>query len=103
VAWNIPAETTSLREGLQKQDRLEDPSGMRQGPSTSGQIGYRGPRPPAGDPPHHYHVQIFAIDRPLDLPPGAGRDDVLAASKGHVLASGELVGTFKRPDHSAHP
>jgi Raf kinase inhibitor-like YbhB/YbcL family protein len=103
VAWNIPGQTTGLREGLQKQDRLEDPTGMRQGPSTSGQIGYRGPRPPAGDPPHHYHLQVFAIDRQLDLPPGADRDEVLSAAKGHVLASGELVGTFKRPDHPARP
>jgi Raf kinase inhibitor-like YbhB/YbcL family protein len=103
VAWNIPAGTTELREGLQKQERLEDPSGMRQGPSTNGQIGYKGPRPPAGDPPHHYHVQVFALDRALDLPPGAARDDVLAAASGHVLASGELVATFQRPAHPAKP
>src|SRR4029077_16840802 len=94
LAWNIPAQITGLREGLQKQDRLEDPTGMRQGPSTSGQIGYRGPRLPAGDPPHHYHLQVFALDRQLDVPPGADRDEVLAAVQGHVLASGELVGTF---------
>jgi Raf kinase inhibitor-like YbhB/YbcL family protein len=103
VAWNIPANTTQLREGLQKQDRLEDPPGMRQGPSTSGQIGYRGPRPPAGDPPHHYHAQVFAIDRELALPPGSERDEILTAIQGHVLASGELVGSFKRPDCPAKP
>src|SRR6202042_2768970 len=31
LAWNIPSSVTSLREGLQKQDRLEDPPGLRQG------------------------------------------------------------------------
>ena len=103
VAWNIPADQVSLREGLQKQDRLEDPSGMRQGPSTSGQIGYKGPRPPAGDPPHHYHVQLFALDQTLNLPAGSSRDEVLAAARGHVLACGELVGTFKRPDRPSKP
>jgi len=92
-----------LREGLQKQDRLEDPDGLRQGPTTSGEVGFRGPRPPAGEPPHHYHVQIFALDRMLDLPAGAKRDEVLAAAKGHVLASGQLVGTFKRPDRPSKP
>jgi Raf kinase inhibitor-like YbhB/YbcL family protein len=103
VAWNIPAQTNELREGLQKQDRLEDPAGMRQGATTSGQVGYKGPRPPAGDPPHHYHLQLFALDRTLDLPPAATRDEVLVAAQGHVLASGELIGTFKRPDHPARP
>jgi Raf kinase inhibitor-like YbhB/YbcL family protein len=103
VAWNIPPRSTGLREGLEKQDRLEEPSGMRQGPSTSGQVGYKGPRPPAGDTPHHYHVQVFAIDRTLDLPAGADRDEILAAVKGHVLASGELVAVFKRPDHPSKP
>ena len=103
IAWNIPARTTGLREGLQKQDRLEDPSGMRQGPGTSGQVGYHGPRPPAGDPTHHYHLQLFAIDRSLDLPPGAERDEILAAIDGHVVAAGELVGTFKRPDRPSKP
>jgi Raf kinase inhibitor-like YbhB/YbcL family protein len=103
VAWNIPAKTTELREGISKQDRLEDPPAMRQGPNTSGQVGYRGPRPPEGDAPHHYHVQIFAIDRTLNLSPGTERDEVLSAIDGHVLASGELVGTFQRPDRPSKP
>lgn len=76
---------------------------MRQGPNSSGQVGYKGPRPPAGDPPHHYHVQVFAIDRSLGLPPGADRDQVLSAIEGHVVASGQLVTTFKRLDRPAKP
>jgi Raf kinase inhibitor-like YbhB/YbcL family protein len=103
LAWNIPGDITALREGLQKQDRLVDPAGLRQGPSSSGSVGYKGPRPPAGDPPHHYHVQIFALDRELPLKAGANRDEVLAAMKGHVRARGELIGTMKRPDAPARP
>lgn len=103
VAWNIPAATTSLREGLAKSDRLDDPKGLRQGPGSSGIVGYNGPRPPAGDPPHHYHVQIFALDTELDVPSGSDRDKVLAAAAGHVVAKGELVGTFKRPDKPSRP
>ena len=67
--------------------------------SSAGTIGYRGPRPPAGDPPHSYHVQMFALDVVLSLPlTGADRDQILAAMKGHVLARGELVGLFARPE-----
>jgi Raf kinase inhibitor-like YbhB/YbcL family protein len=98
VAWNIPASVTGLREGLQEQDVLTDPPGLRQGVNSRGTVGYLGPRPPAGDPPHTYHVQIFALDAVLDMPfSGADRDQVLAAAKGHVLARGELTGTFARP------
>jgi phosphatidylethanolamine-binding protein (PEBP) family uncharacterized protein len=32
----------------------------------------------------------------LALRPGADRDTVLAAAKGHVLAKGELVGTYRQ-------
>jgi Raf kinase inhibitor-like YbhB/YbcL family protein len=98
VAWNIPADVMSLREGLQEQDLLKDPPGLRQGVTSRGNIGYFGPRPPAGDPPHVYHVQVFALDQLLDMPlSGADRDMVLMAANGHVLARGELTGTFARP------
>ncbi len=99
VAWNIPADVTELPEGLQKQEMLSEPEGLRQGVTSRGTIGYLGPRPPAGDEPHAYHVQIFALDRILSVPlSGAERDQVLAAASGHVLARGELIGTFARPD-----
>jgi Raf kinase inhibitor-like YbhB/YbcL family protein len=98
VAWNIPAGTATLREGLQEQDLLQDPPGLRQGVTSRGNVGYFGPRPPAGDPPHTYHVQVFALDAVLDMPlSGADRDQVLAAAAGHVVAKGELTGTFARP------
>jgi Raf kinase inhibitor-like YbhB/YbcL family protein len=103
LAWNIAPQVTSLREGLAKGDRLEDPKGMRQGPGTSGIVGYFGPKPPTGDPAHHYHVQIFALDTELSLPVGAERDQVLTATAGHVLAKGELIGTFKRPEKPSRP
>jgi hypothetical protein len=45
-------------------------------------------RPPHGDPPHHYHFQVFALDAPLALRAGADRG---------ALAAGEVVGTFQRP------
>lgn len=98
VAWNIPADVTSLPEGLQEQMRLTEPDGTMQGRTSRGSVGYYGPRPPVGDPPHHYHFQILALDTMLDLPPGADRDQLLAAAKGHVIAKGERVGTYGQTD-----
>ncbi|MCQ4163898.1 YbhB/YbcL family Raf kinase inhibitor-like protein [Tahibacter harae] len=103
IAWNIPADVSALREGLPPQDRLTDPDGLRQGPNTPGRTGYYGPRPPAGDTPHRYHTQVFALDRMLDLPAGADREALLAAMRGHVLAKGVLVGTFARPAEPKRP
>ncbi|NKI92478.1 YbhB/YbcL family Raf kinase inhibitor-like protein [Rhizobacter sp. SG703] len=96
VAWNIPAGTLMLPEGLQEQPRLTDPDGMLQGRTSRGSSGWYGPRPPVGDPPHHYHFQVFALDSTLEVQPGADRDTLLAAMKGHVLAKGELVGEFQQ-------
>jgi len=96
VAWNIPATVTHLAEGLQEQARLTDPDGMMQGRTSRGSVGYYGPRPPVGDPPHHYHFQLLALDTVLSVPFGSGRDEVLAAAKGHVIGKGELVGTFQQ-------
>lgn len=98
LAWNIPAATTELPEGLlQEQVRPTEPEGILQGANDRGSPGYFGPRPPEGDPPHHYHFQVFALDKPLDLPPGADRNQLLSAMQGHVLAKGELVGTYQQP------
>jgi len=96
VAWNIPDSVTSLPEGLQEQLRLVEPEGVLQGRNSSGTHGYFGPKPPVGDPAHHYHFQILALDSMLDIPPTSDRDAFLAAASGHVLARGELVGTYQQ-------
>ncbi len=96
IATNIPAMTTSLREGIKGSPKLLLPEGVTQGLNSMGSFGYFGMKPPVGDPPHHYHVQIFALDSALELAPGADRKAVLDAMKGHVLAAGDLVGTFQR-------
>jgi Raf kinase inhibitor-like YbhB/YbcL family protein len=104
IAWDIPANVTSLHEAVAKTDRLADVAGMRQGPNQSGAIGFKGMRPPQGDPPHHYHVQVFALDTKLsDLRVGSTRDDLVRSMQGHVLAKGELIGLFARPERPAKP
>lgn len=72
------------------------PEGLLQGNGSRGSAGYYGPHPPVGDPPHHYHFQLFALDAVLTLPPGANREQLLDAIKGHVLAKGELVGSYRQ-------
>jgi hypothetical protein len=56
--------------------------------------GYGGPCPPSGL--HHYHFKLYALDAQLKLGPGATKAVVEKAMHGHVLAEGELVGTYAR-------
>ncbi|HEU4412147.1 MAG TPA: YbhB/YbcL family Raf kinase inhibitor-like protein [Polyangiaceae bacterium] len=83
-----------LPEGLGPDD---GPLGAVQGKNSRHRDGYDGPAPPRGSGVHHYHFQLFALDAPLDLGPHADRDTLTAAMLGHVLALGELVGTYERP------
>jgi Raf kinase inhibitor-like YbhB/YbcL family protein len=58
--------------------------------------GYDGPCPPWNDSiVHHYHFTLYALDVPRCPVDGRfGRDDVLSAIEGHVLAQAEIVGTY---------
>ncbi|MGA3370922.1 MAG: YbhB/YbcL family Raf kinase inhibitor-like protein [Terracidiphilus sp.] len=93
VLYDLPAATRALPEGVLAQGEL--PDGSRQGRSDFGNIGYGGPCPP-GHTPHHYHFTLYALNAKLNLPAGATRAQVEAAMKGHVLASGELVGIYQQ-------
>jgi Raf kinase inhibitor-like YbhB/YbcL family protein len=96
VVYDRPATAASFAQGIQVQPRLTEPYGVLRGRNTRGVAGYYGPHPPAGDPPHHYHFQVLALDTMPSLKPGARRDEVLAAARGHVVAAGEVVGTYQQ-------
>ncbi len=89
LVWNVDPTRSGIAEA-------SIPAGARQGRNSHGDIFYFGPRP-HGSRPHHYHFQLFALDRMLDLPGGADRNALLAAMNGHVLAKGDLVGLFRQP------
>jgi Raf kinase inhibitor-like YbhB/YbcL family protein len=65
------------------------------GRNNFNRIGYDGPAPPPGKI-HHYHFRVYALDCLLDVDDGFTRLDLIRAMQGHVLANGELMGTFSR-------
>ena len=73
----------------------EVPPSSTEGVNDFGARGYRGPCPPSGTQ-HHYVFKLFALDTKLALPEGTRKEDVLAKMKGHVIATAELVGTYRR-------
>lgn len=93
VVFNLPADTRELEEGMPPEGELEN--GALQGKNDFGAIGYRGPCPPLGAA-HRYVFTLYALDKRLDLAAGASKEQVLDAVKGHILASGLLVGMYGR-------
>jgi Raf kinase inhibitor-like YbhB/YbcL family protein len=94
VIYNLPPSLSGLDANVPPTEKLAN--GGVQGVNSLGQIGYKGPCPPPGSAPHHYHFELSALDAALSLEPGATAAQVEEAARGHVKASGELVGTFAR-------
>lgn len=61
TVFNIPASVHSLPEGAGDADATTLPAGAGQGRNDGGVAHYSGPCPPAGDPPHHYQITVFAV------------------------------------------
>jgi Raf kinase inhibitor-like YbhB/YbcL family protein len=92
VAWNIPAGTQSLPEGLPKKEAL--PGEGRQGITDFGRTGYGGPCPPSGT--HRYYFKLYALDATLELPATTTKKDLERAMQGHIRGQAELMGTYSR-------
>ncbi len=89
LLYDLPPDNVGLPEGVR---RL--PPGTREGLNDWQRTGYGGPCPPVGR--HRYFFRLFALDvllSDLNLP---GRDELLAALRGHVLDEAELVGLYQR-------
>lgn len=85
VVWNIDPDIGSIEE-----DSL--PSGAVEGTTDYDEQKYGGPNPPDGL--HRYRFRLFALDRKLDLPGSATKDDLEKAIEGHVIEKAELFGTY---------
>jgi len=86
VLFNMPPNISRIGEG-------EVPKGTS-GSTTSGKLSYTGPCPP--DREHRYFFTVYALDTILGLNEGATKEEVLEAMQGHILSTGELMGTYER-------
>jgi Raf kinase inhibitor-like YbhB/YbcL family protein len=93
VIYNLPATAAGLPEKVAATDTLSD--GSLQGTNDFKRTGYGGPCPPPGKA-HRYFFKLYALDAMLTLKPRATKQDLLAAMKGHIVAEGQLMGTYQR-------
>lgn len=99
VIYKIPPTTKGLPEGVARDERLKEPAGALQGENSwpkGENLGYLGPMPPPGHGVHRYFFKLYALDATLDVKPGLDKDGLLRAMKGHILAEGQLMGTYRR-------
>ena len=89
LVWGLPPQQGKLLEG-------ETPP--RVGKNSFQNSEWLLPDPPTGHGPHDYVFQLFALDLPLALMPGAGRKELLAAMEGHVVAAAVVTATYQRQE-----
>jgi len=97
VVFDIPPDVTELPQGAGDPKAGKAPAGAVQSRTDFGVPGYGGPCPPQGDPPHHYHFILFAVDS-AKLGPDA---ETTAAVVGfnlhfHTLAKTEFTSVYGR-------
>jgi Raf kinase inhibitor-like YbhB/YbcL family protein len=92
VLFNLPPALNQLRSNVPPGEKTAQ--GGAQGRNDFGTLGYGGPCPPQGS--HRYFFHLYALDLRLELDSAATESDVMEAMSGHILARGELMGTYRR-------
>jgi Raf kinase inhibitor-like YbhB/YbcL family protein len=93
VLYDLSVITGALPEGVEKSQHIT--GNAMQGLNDFRRLGYGGPCPPSGKP-HRYFFKIYALDTRLNLKPGLTKKELLKVTNGHVLAEGQLMGTYQR-------
>jgi Raf kinase inhibitor-like YbhB/YbcL family protein len=99
VIYKIPANVSQLKEGIPRKTRLTEPQGALQGKNSwrdNQNIGYRGPLPPPGHGTHRYYFKLYALEAHLAVEAGMDKNSLLKDIEDHILAEGQLMGTYSR-------
>lgn len=98
TVFNIPARVHSLPENAGAANSASLPAGAVQGRTDFGFSNYGGPCPPAGDPPHHYIITVYALKVPaLKLDSSSSGAAVGFNLHFATLAKASLTGRWGRP------
>jgi Raf kinase inhibitor-like YbhB/YbcL family protein len=89
VVYDLPAMATGIAEG-----GADLQVATHQAKNEQGDTKYMGPCPPKGR--HRYFFKLYALDVVLPALDNAQEKDVEQALQGHVLGTGELIGTYQK-------
>ena len=93
VLFNIPVGASALPEGISRNHSVSGAG--QQGMNDFHKTGYDGPMPPPGKP-HRYYFKLYALDCILEVPSGCSSAQLYRAMQGHILATGQLMGIYRR-------
>ena len=93
--WGIEADRTALFPAA-----TPDPASGDVGRNSFYTEGWLPPDPPTGHGSHDYVFQLFALNEVPSMGPSPGRDELVAALEGRVVAAGLLVGTYSRGEEA---
>ncbi|MBB3034969.1 YbhB/YbcL family Raf kinase inhibitor-like protein [Alteriqipengyuania lutimaris] len=85
LVWGLAPQHGKLLEG-------EAPP--RTGKNDQGNSDWLLPKVDPKGEPHRFVFQLFALDLPIALMPGAGKPELFAAMEGHVIAASVLTATY---------
>jgi Raf kinase inhibitor-like YbhB/YbcL family protein len=91
LLYDLPPTVTGLPQGV---TQAALPAGTRQGRNDWKRTGYGGPCPPVGR--HRYFHKLYALDVRRGDRSSPDKRALEAAMRGHVIASAELVGTYRK-------
>jgi Raf kinase inhibitor-like YbhB/YbcL family protein len=92
VAYGIPGTRTGVKEGEGGAPTPE----IILGKNSRGTAGYTGPCGPPVDAPHHYIIDVIALDlEPSTLQPDLDRDQLLKLISGHSLGPASMVVRYR--------
>lgn len=89
LVWGMPGQKGQILEG-------ETP--QRVGKNSFGNSEWLLPDPPTGDEPHDFVFQLFAVDLPLVLMPGASREELVAEIENHIVGLAILTANYAREE-----
>jgi len=91
LLYRLPPDSAGLPEAVAPEAL---PAGTLEGLNSWGRTGYGGPCPPIGR--HRYFHILYALDILLPDLGQPGKDQLLEAMQGHILARTELIGTYEK-------
>lgn len=94
VLYNLPPNASSLPEAVTS---TALPSGTQFGQNSAGEERYYPMCPPSGR--HRYFFKVYALDTKLDGLKHPSANQLERAMQGHILAQGELMGTYAKHAH----
>lgn len=91
LLYDLPPDVTGLPQAVEPEAL---PEGTREGRNDWKRTGYGGPCPPIGR--HRYFFKLHALDVVLGDLRQPTKSALEQAMAGHVLAKGQLMGTYRK-------